>query len=119
MKRIISLVVCLALCLSMAIMLGSCSLINKITGKDKHEHNFVDGKCECGETDPEYVPPHEHNFVDGKCECGESDPNYVPPTHEHVFVDGKCECGEEDPNYVPPTPTPELGENELPHMPLG
>ena len=23
--------------------------------------------------------PHEHNFVDGKCECGETDPNYVPP----------------------------------------
>ena len=31
--------------------------------------------------DPNYVPetPHEHNFVDGKCECGEEDPNYVPP----------------------------------------
>ena len=26
------------------------------------------------------VPPvHEHNFVDGKCECGEEDPNYVAP----------------------------------------
>ena len=25
-------------------------------------------------------PPHGHNFVDGKCECGEEDPNYVPPT---------------------------------------
>lgn len=22
--------------------------------------------------------PHEHNFVDGKCECGESDPTYKP-----------------------------------------
>ena len=43
-----------------------------------HEHNFVEGKCECGETDPNYVPPHEHNFVEGKCECGETDPNYVP-----------------------------------------
>jgi hypothetical protein len=44
-----------------------------------HEHNFVEGKCECGETDPNYQPPHEHNFVEGKCECGETDPNYVAP----------------------------------------
>ena len=66
-----------------------------------HEHNFVDGKCECGETDPNYVPPHEHAFVEGKCECGEIDPNYVAP-HEHAFVEGKCECGEIDPNYVAP-----------------
>ena len=49
----------------------------------------------------EYTAPHSHNFVDGKCECGEEDPNYVPP-HEHEFVNGKCECGEEDPNYVAP-----------------
>ncbi|MBQ2875669.1 MAG: DUF4886 domain-containing protein [Clostridia bacterium] len=66
-----------------------------------HEHEFVEGKCECGESDPDYVPPHEHVFVDGKCECGEADPDYVPP-HEHVFVDGKCECGEADPDYIPP-----------------
>ena len=26
------------------------------------------------------VVPHEHVFVDGKCECGETDPNYVPET---------------------------------------
>ena len=26
-------------------------------GEDVHEHNFVDGKCSCGETDPNYVPP--------------------------------------------------------------
>ena len=44
-----------------------------------HEHSFVEGKCECGESDPNYVPPHEHNFVEGKCECGESDPDYVAP----------------------------------------
>ena len=59
------------------------------------EHEFKDGVCSCGATDPNYVPPHEHSFVDGKCECGETDPNYVPP-HEHNFVEGKCECGEYD-----------------------
>lgn len=28
------------------------------------------------------VAEHEHNFVNGKCECGEEDPNYVPPVVE-------------------------------------
>ena len=50
-----------------------------------HEHNFVEGKCECGETDPNYQPPHEHNFVEGKCECGETDPNYQPPAGDGVM----------------------------------
>ncbi len=78
-----------------------------------HEHSYVDGKCECGATDPSYVPPHEHSYVNGKCECGAEDPSYVPP-HEHSYVDGKCECGAEDPNYVPPTPTPD-GTAENPY----
>ena len=65
-----------------------------------HVHEYVNGKCECGEKDPNYIPPHVHEYVDGKCECGEEDPNYIPP-HVHEYVDGKCECGEEDPNYVP------------------
>ena len=66
----------------------------------EHQHKFVDGECECGEIDPNYVPPHVHEFVDGKCECGEVDPNYSE--HEHKFVEGKCECGETDPNYKKP-----------------
>ena len=94
-----------------------------------HEHNFVDGRCECGVIDPDYTEPsvcehsfsdgvctkcgaadptytpsHKHTFVDGKCECGAADPDYTPenPPHEHRFVDGKCECGEVDPSYKPP-----------------
>ena len=43
---------------------------------DLHEHVYVDGKCECGEVDPDYVPSHEHEYVDGKCECGAVDSNY-------------------------------------------
>ena len=35
------------------------------------------GTVEGGEVTP---PAHEHNFVEGKCECGEEDPNYVPPS---------------------------------------
>ena len=76
-------------------------LVLTLGGGDDHTHNFVDGKCECGESDPNYVPPHTHNFVNGECECGETDPNYTPP-HTHNFVNGVCDCGETDPNYVPP-----------------
>lgn len=41
---------------------------------DTHTHEFVDGVCECGATDPNY---HFHEFVNGKCECGEKDPDYI------------------------------------------
>ena len=70
-----------------------------------HEHVFVEGVCECGEADPDYVPdigptPHEHIFVDGICACGESDPSYVDPNaHEHIYISGICQCGEFDPDY--------------------
>ena len=30
--------------------------------------------------------PHVHNFVNGVCECGEADPNYVPPVVEHNYT---------------------------------
>ena len=57
-----------------------------IPGPDTtHTHTFVEGKCECGESDPNYVPPHQHTFVDGKCECGESEPIVTP--EEIVFED--------------------------------
>ena len=55
---------------------------------DPHTHSFVDGKCECGATDPNYVPPHVHSYVDGKCECGATDPNYVPPVTEQEYTLG-------------------------------
>ena len=85
------------------LVLSGCDILAGIPvlGDLTHAHDFVEGKCECGEEDPNYQPPHEHVFVEGKCECGEEDPNYQPP-HEHVFVEGKCECGEEDPDYQPP-----------------
>ena len=45
--------------------LGSCDLIGKIFGPD-----------DSGSVNP--GPDHTHNFVEGKCECGETDPNYTP-----------------------------------------
>ena len=107
MKKFLAL---LTICVMLVMTLASCGILfpSEQPGGE-HEHVFLDGKCECGESDPNYVAPHEHSFVDGKCECGESDPNYVAP-HEHSFVDGKCECGESDPNYKP-EPEKVLAEN--------
>ena len=68
-----------------------------------HTHSFVNGKCSCGATDPNYVPPHTHSYVNGKCSCGATDPNYVPP-HTHSYVNGQCSCGATDPNYGPNDP---------------
>ena len=31
-----------------------------------HTHNFVEGKCECGEVDPDYVAPHVNALVVGE-----------------------------------------------------
>ena len=61
----------LALVMLMSVVLTGCI-------KPPHEHNFVDGKCDCGESDPNYNPNHTHNYVDGKCECGATDPSYKP-----------------------------------------
>ena len=106
MKRHFNLLASVLLVIAMVFAFASCDVIGQyIPGinqpEPEHQHAYVDGSCECGEADPNYVAPHEHNFVEGKCECGETDPNYVAP-HEHNFVEGKCECGETDPNYVPP-----------------
>ena len=40
------------------------------------------------------VPEHTHNFVEGKCECGEEDPNYVAPEEP------KKKCGKKSADIV-------------------
>ena len=112
MKKLFLLLVSMVL-MATLLLVNSCGPKPDDQGKDptpEHTHAYVEGKCECGESDPSYVPPHEHSFVDGKCACGADDPNYVPP-HEHSFVDGKCECGESDPDYVP-VPNPAFTKAE-------
>ena len=43
--------------------------------------NFTKGTdLEMIKVDGKDAPAHEHNFVEGKCECGETDPNYAPET---------------------------------------
>ena len=57
--------------------------------------------------DPNWEAPHEHEFVNGKCECGEIDPE-----HEHEYVDGECECGEKEPTEgKPQNPNNGVGMN--------
>ena len=114
MKKIMLIFICIMMCFV-------CSCKNR--NNNSHEHNFVEGKCECGEIDSNYVPPHVHEFIKGKCECGETDETYVPP-HVHNFVEGKCECGETDETYVPPHVHEfikgkcECGEIDLTYKPL-
>lgn len=96
MKRHLSLLASVLLVLAMVFAFASCDLLEQhIPGL--HKHDFVDGKCECGEADPDYVAPHEHNFVDGKCECGEVDPSYS--CVDHVWSESVLEkdatCTEE------------------------
>lgn len=79
MKKIISFII-----VFLFFMLTACeveSIVPNTSIKPEvHTHNFVDGKCNCGEIDPNYIP-HVHEFVEGECECGEMDPNYVKIQH--------------------------------------
>ena len=53
--------------------------------------------------------PHTHNFVEGKCECGETDPNYKPEPEEPevlnpttiYLVGDSTVCGFSDGYYYP------------------
>ena len=56
-----------------------------------HTHAYVDGKCSCGATDPNYNADHQHTFVDGVCSCGATDPDageiVFEDVDETVYVD--------------------------------
>ena len=87
----------LLLCAALAIFAVSCN--EQSEPPEPHNHSYVEGKCSCGATDPNYEA-HEHSYTDGKCECGATDPNYE--AHEHSYTGGKCECGATDPDYGKP-----------------
>ena len=55
MRKILTLILVLALALS---VFASCDKIQDLIGGG-HEHNYVDGECECGEKDPDYNPEPE------------------------------------------------------------
>ena len=83
MKRLISLILCIAMVLSLGTVFTSCG---DESGSDNAGGNAG------GNTPSEDDTSHEHSFTNGKCECGEADPN-----HEHSFTDGKCVCGADEP----------------------
>ena len=72
-----------------------------------HQHEFVDGKCNCGIIDSDYIEPHVHDLIknevkptctlDGKilysCDCGYEEEEVLSATG-HTFIDGVCFCGE-------------------------
>lgn len=81
------------LCIILTLSAAGCAGSSQIP---LHTHSFVDGKCSCGQTSPDYAP-HEHSYIDGNCSCGATDPSYAP--HEHSYIDGVCSCGELDPDF--------------------
>ena len=51
-----------------------------VTAPTCTEVGFTTHACACGDTyKTDEVPATGHNFVEGKCECGETDASYVPP----------------------------------------
>ena len=116
LHKIASLIIVLIMTVS---MLASCGLFDSKTDKPQdtsqgsvnpapqkkpsHKHLYIEGRCECGEVDPNYTPAHTHSFIDGVCSCGVIDPEF-DDSHIHRFVFGVCECGYINPNYVPETP---------------
>ena len=56
-------------------------------------------------------PAHEHNFVEGKCECGAEDPNYTAPEQPDVDEQPEVETPDETPDETPADPQPEVKLN--------
>ena len=99
MKKIISLILVLIMMLSIV----SCETDGNTPDPDSNGNNGgnifddLDDPDDNGgndNTDPD-EPEHTHNFVDGKCECGESDPDYKPePEHIHAYEYALISYGE-------------------------
>ena len=70
----------------MFLMFASIMSIALFTScKDAHEHSFVEGKCECGEVDPNYVPPHVHSYQQTVTN---------PTCTEKGYTTYTCSCGD-------------------------
>lgn len=101
MNKLSRLLILLAVIAMLVGCFAACELINPGNGGEScsnHVDANTDGVCDncSGEIDA----GHEHGYVNGKCECGEEDPDYVPP-HVHSYVNGLCSCGEIDPDFEP------------------
>ena len=59
---------------------GTFQVEIRLETEKAHEHNYVDGKCECGAIDPN----HTHNYENGTCTiCGEKDSYTVAPAEAY------------------------------------
>ena len=54
----------------LAILVLVCTFGSLMVACKKHEHTFVEGKCECGETDPNYKPEETPALGDYKLGLG-------------------------------------------------
>ncbi len=95
MNKLSKLLILLAVITMIVGCFAACNLINP--PEEPHEHTYVDGKCECGEKDPDYV--EEVKFVDyaaqlkfnensGKKWTYATVKSYIDGDTTHFYVDG-------------------------------
>jgi len=102
MNKLSRLLTLLAVIAMLVGCLAACELIMPGQGGGDTtctEHVDANSDLVCDNCSAKLESPHEHTFVEGKCECGEEDPDYAP--HVHNFYYGTCACGEVDPNFEP------------------
>ena len=95
MKNLIKSAMLMLVVSAMLLSLCSCELLENLgisipgigdnNQEPPHEHLFVEGKCECGESDPDYVPPHVHAYEAAVT---------APTCTEGGFTTYTCECGD-------------------------
>ena len=59
---------------------------NKPAENPPHTHSFVEGKCECGESDPDYKPDDDNDDDNGDDSIGDSGEEDVDPDR-NLFID--------------------------------
>ena len=87
---------------------GYRCMVNAIEFMVTHEHSFVDGKCECGETDPDYKPDCQHtNTTTTTIDASKTEDGYT--------IISCADCGLE----IEKTVIPALGCEFTFHVPEG
>ena len=86
-------VIAILLLTVMVMSMVSCDLNSLLESVMGHTHNFVDGECACGETDPDYT--HEHTYANGVCiYCGEAKPEDKPSDENKPGDENKPDDGD-------------------------
>ena len=80
-KRIISLILVLIMVLGILVSTASCAPIEKLeqfVGYENLGDEYMDKYYPGWNDDIPGEQDHTHNYIDGKCECGVTDPSYKP-----------------------------------------